>query len=127
MKLSTLARFTALLLISALMGNNFAYAAKKPVDPSVIKAKLEARGVGQGVRVTLSDQTDKKGTIISIGEQSFTLKPKGAAQPIDLPYTQIVGVHRDKLSTGAKVGIGVGIFAAAVGIVAIVIYSTFKL
>jgi len=125
MTLSRLARITALLLIPVLLGNNFAYAAKKPVDPGQVKAKIENRGVGQGVRVTLADHTEQKGLITSIGDQGFSLKPKNSAQPVEVSYAQVTGVHRDKLSTGQKVGIGVCIAAVAIGIVAIVLVHSF--
>jgi ABC-type phosphate transport system permease subunit len=100
------------------LSNSLAFAAKKPVDPAAMKAKVTARGVGQGVRVTLADNTEAKGLIVSIGEQSFTLKPKGVDQPREIPYAQVTGVHNQKMSTGTKVIIGVAILGAAVGIAA---------
>jgi hypothetical protein len=121
MTLSRLMRITALLLISVQLGNNLAYAASKPVDAAQIKAKIEARGVGQGVRVKLVDNSEQKGLITNIGEQSFTLKPKKSAQPVEVSYAQVTGVHPDKLSTGQKVVIAVGVAAVAIGIVAIVL------
>ena len=86
MKFSLAVRLTALLLIPALLGNNFAFAAKKAIDPVEIKAKLTARGVGTGVRVTLTDNTSAKGTIIGIGDQSFNLKTKGVDQPREIQF-----------------------------------------
>jgi hypothetical protein len=118
MKFSRLMRFTAMLLIPLLVSNNLAFAAKKPADPAAMKAKVAARGVGQGVRVTLADNTEAKGLIVSIGEQSFTVKPKGADQPREIQYAQVTGVHNQKLSTGTKILIGVAILGAAVGITA---------
>lgn len=103
MRLSRLIRFTALLLIPALLSNGLAFASKKPVDASVVKAKLEQRGVGQGVRVTFADNTEAKGMIVSIGEQSFALRTKGVDLPREIQYAQVTGVHNNKLSTGAKV------------------------
>ena len=67
MTLSRLIRLTALLLIPALLSNTLAFAAKKPVDPAAVKAKIAARGVGQGVRVTLADNSEARGLIVSIG------------------------------------------------------------
>jgi hypothetical protein len=129
MTLYRLMRITALLLISVLLGNNFAYAASKPVDAAQIKAKIEARGVGQGVRVKLVDNSEQKGLITNIGEQSFTLKPKKSSQPVELSYAQITGVHAGGLSTGQKVGIGVaigvGIAAVTIAIVAAVFRHNF--
>jgi hypothetical protein len=77
MDLSRLARMTAILLIPALLSNNLAFAAKKPVDPVAMKAKVQARGVGQGVRVNMAGGTETKGVIVSIGAQSASwLSPR---------------------------------------------------
>lgn len=120
MKFPRQIRFLATLLIAAMLGNSIAIAAK-PVDPMAIKAKVQARGVGQGVRVTLADKTETKGVIVNIGDQAFTVKPKGDAQPQEIQYAQVSGVHKDKMGTGTKVLIIVVIAGAAVGIAAAVI------
>jgi hypothetical protein len=124
--LSRLARLTAMLLIPALMGNCFAFAANKPVDPAVMKAKVQARGVGRGVRATLTDQTEAKGVIVSVDEQSFTIKSKDAAQPREIQYTQVTGVHNDKMGTGTKVIIVVAVAGAAIGITAAILANAFR-
>lgn len=121
MTLSRLIRFTAMLLIPALFANSLAFAASKPADPAVMKAKVQARGVGQGVRVTLADNTEVKGLIVSIGEPSFTVKPKHADQPQEIQFAQLTGVHKDKMSTGTKVIIVAAIAGAAIGITAAVL------
>lgn len=123
MTLSRMMRLTAILLIAALLGNDLAFAAKMPtgnvpVDPGVAKANIAARGVGQEVQVKLADKTKAKGLIVSIGEQSFVLKPKGAEQTREIQYAQVTVVHNQKLSKGQKVGIGVAIFGAGVLIIA---------
>ena len=125
MNLSMPARLTAMLLIPALLSNNFALAAKTPVDPAVIKAKVQARGVGQGVLVSMADKTEAKGVIVSVGERSFTVEPKGAAQPQEIEYAQVTGVHNDKMGTGTKVIIIVAIVGAAIGIIAAVLVHSF--
>jgi hypothetical protein len=127
MRFSRLIRFTALLLISALLSNNLAFArSKKPADPAVLKAKIQARGVGQGVRVSLTDTTDVTGMIVSISDQSFTLRPKKKnAQPREIAYAQLTAVHKDRLTRGQKIATGV-IIASAVIVVAAV-YVTIQL
>lgn len=115
-----------MLLIPALLSSNFAFAANKPVDPAVMKAKVQARGVGQGVRATLTDQTEAKGVIVSVGEQSFTIKPKDAAQPREIHYTQVTGVHNDKMGAGTKAIVIVVVVVAAVGITAAILASAFR-
>jgi hypothetical protein len=126
MTLSRLARFTAMLLIPALLSNSLAFAAK-PVDPAAMKAKVQARGVGQGVRVTLADKTETKGLILSIADQSFTLKVKGADQPQEIQFAQVTGVHSDKMGTGTKVIIVVAVVGVAIAITAAVFVSRFKI
>ena len=127
MRFSRLIRGTGMLLISALLSNKLAFAAKnKTDDPAVLKAKIQARGVGQGVRVTLTDTTDVKGMIVSISDQSFTLRPrKKNSLPREIAYAQLTGVHKDRLSRGEKIATGV-IIASAVIIVAAV-YVTHEL
>jgi len=119
MTFSRLMRFTAMLLIPVLLSNNLALA-KKPVNPADMKAKIQARGVGQGVRVVFPDYTEAKGTITAIGEQSFTLRSKKDPQPREIEYAQITGVHNDRMTRGQKVVIGVCVAGAAIAIVAIV-------
>ena len=121
MSLSRLFRFAAVLLVPALLSNGLAFAAKKPVDPEVMKAKIQTHGVGEGVRVTLADNTETRGLIIAIGDQSFTLKPRKTPDVRQIEFAQVTSVHRDHLSTGQKVGIGVGIFAAGVATTATVL------
>ena len=101
-----------------MFSNNLAFAAKNPVDPASVKAKLQSRGVGHGVRVTMADNTEAKGLIVSLGDQSFAVKSKGAAQPREIQYAQVIGVHNDKIGTGTKIVIAVVIAGAVVGIVA---------
>lgn len=124
MKLSRLARFTAMMLIPTLLSTSVAFAAK-PVDPAVMKTKVQARGVGQGIRVTLADKTEAKGLIVSISEQSFALKVKGSDQPREVQFAQVTGVHNDKMGTGTKVIIVVAIAGAAIGIIAAVAVHDF--
>jgi len=124
MTLSRRFLLAAMLLVPALMGNNLAFAAKKTADPAAMKAKIQARGVGQGVRVTFADKTEAKGLIVAIGDQSFTLKPGKSADVRQIEFAQVTGVHRDHLTRGQKIGIGFGLFAAGVLITAVVIASS---
>ena len=126
MNFSRLGRLTAAFLISTLLSNSFALAEKKPVDPAAMKAKVQARGVGHGIRVTMADSTETKGVIVSIGEQSFTVKPKGAVQPQEIQYTQVTGVHNDKMGTGTKVIIVVAVAGAALAITAAIIVTSLR-
>ena len=100
MRFSRWIRFSAMLLISTVLINNVAFAAKKPADPATLKARIQARGVDQGVRVTLADSTEAKGMIVSVGGRSFGIKSKHDAQPREIEYSQLTGVYKDKLTRG---------------------------
>ena len=123
MRVSMLARFAALLLVPTLLINSLAFACDKPTNVAAVKVKVAARGVGQGVRVTLSDQSSATGVVAGIGEQGFTLQSNGDSKPRDIQYAQITGVHKDKLSTGKKVAIVAIIGAAAVAIYVAVVMN----
>ncbi len=125
MVLSRLFRITALLLVPALLSGNLAFAKKRPADPAAMKAKIQARGVGQGVRVTLNDLTDVKGMIVAVNDQSFTLKQK-KAEPQEIAYAQITGVHNDRLTRGQKVGIVVGVVSGVIIVTAVVLTVSFE-
>lgn len=124
MTFSRVLRCTALLLIPALLTNTSAFATNKPIDAAAMKQKIVEHGVGHGVRVTLADKTEDTGLIVSIGDQDFTLKAKGWAQSRTIEYAQLTGVHRDHLSTGVKVGIGVVVVGGFLGIIAGVMKSS---
>jgi len=126
MKISRLLRFTAMLLIPALLSNHLALAAKKPTDPAAMKARIQRRGVGQGVRITLTDNTEVKGMIITVGERSFSVKPKKAPQPQEIEYAKVAGVHNEKLTRGQKVAIAVGVVGAAIAVTGILFYINIR-
>jgi hypothetical protein len=107
MTFNRVAQFAALFLIPAILSNSPAYAAKRPHDAAAVKEEIAARGVDEGVRVTLSDGTEAIGAIVSIADQGFTLRPKGADEPRSIDYAQITGVQGDGLSIGANLGIWV--------------------
>jgi len=125
MHLTRFFRATALLLITLLVANHLGFASK-PLDPAAVKDKVLARGVGQGVRVTLADKTETKGVIVNIGDQAFTVTPKGSTTPQEIPYAQVTGIHKDKMGTGTKVIIVVAVAVAAIGITAIVLNHEVK-
>lgn len=121
MTFTQIARFAATILIPAMLSNSLGVAQPtKTMKPAAVKAKLEDRGLGRGVRITLVDKTELKGLIVSIGGDSCEIKAKGQGTPQTVAYAQITGIHRDKMSTGAKVGIAAGVvvvaFAVLVGI-----------
>jgi hypothetical protein len=122
MRFARLIRITAILLVAALLSNSVAFAAKKPLGPAELKVKIQGRGVGRGVRVVLADKTQVVGMIVSVGDQSFVLKPrKKNSQPVEIEFVQLTDVREDRLSRGQKVTIAVVAVSAAVAVVGIVI------
>jgi hypothetical protein len=112
---------TAMVLIAAVLCGSLPAYAGKPPDPAAMKAKVQARGVGQGVRITLADNTEVKGLIVSIEDASFAVKAKHADQPQTIQFAQVMGVHNDKIGTGTKVILIVAIAGAAIGIAAAIL------
>ena len=111
-------RITSYLLILVMTSNSAAFAAGNPPDASAIRSQLYDHGVGKRVQVKLNDKTRVKGILVSIDSQNFALKVNGSDKPRVIAYDQIASVNRARvhtgLSTGARVGILVGIGAAIV-------------
>ena len=63
---------------------------------------------------------------MSISDQSFALKVKGADQPQEIQFTQVTGVHNDKMGTGTKVVIVVVVVGAVIGILAAIFVNKFN-
>jgi len=53
-----------------------------------------------------------RGTIVSLGEQSFVFQEKGRP-PSEVPFSEVRSVQGPGMSRGAKIGLGLGIGAAA--------------
>jgi len=126
MNLSRWIRLTAMLLIPALVYTSLPAFAAKPADPAAMKAKVQARGVGQGVRITMADKTEVKGLIVSIGDASFAVKAKKDDQPQTIQFAQVTGVHSDKMGTGTTIIIVVAALGIVIGIVAVIFVHGFK-
>ena len=85
--------FRVLLLVVglALAGSGVALGAK-PVDAATVKQKVEERGVGKELKVSLGDGSTVSGEIVWIGEEKFQLKAKKEPQPVDVTYEQVTRV-----------------------------------
>jgi hypothetical protein len=90
------------------------------------KQMLQARGVGQMVKVKETDGTTLRARIVSLGGESVVVQD-GSKPAVTVPYDHITAVKGPGLSTGAKVTIGVvvGVVVAA-AIVAAIFAATFK-
>jgi hypothetical protein len=123
MRFSRLGRLSASLLISAQFFAQLSVAEEKTVDAAAVKATVQARGVGRGLKIVELDKTQVNGVIVSIGEQSFMIEQKKGEPPAEIAYAQVRSIHnKGKLSTGAKVGIWVAVGAAVAVVVAVLVF-----
>ena len=84
-------RVVALVVGLAVAGSGVALGAK-PVDAATVKQKVEERGVGKELKVSLGDGSTVSGEIVWIGEEKFQLKAKKEPQPVDVTYEQVTRV-----------------------------------
>ena len=81
-----------------------------------VKASVQKLGTGEAarVKVTLRDKTKLKGYISATDEDGFTVTNPETGMANHVPYPQVKSVKGNNLSTGAKIGIGIGIAAAII-------------
>lgn len=110
------------LLLPATGAMQLSIAAQTSQDTSrveKIKGDVAKRGTGKKarVKVKLQDGSKLKGYITQAGEDSFTLTDSKTKQATTLAYHDVAQVKKQGgLSVGTMVVIGVGITAAALGI-----------
>lgn len=90
----------------------------QPPPIETIKEKITKRGVGEKARVSvrLLSGTKLKGYISDAGEDTFVITDAKTKQATTVAYRDVEQVKGKGLSTGAKIGIGAGIAAAALAI-----------
>ncbi len=120
-------RNVALLLVPSLLIPETAFASTKPLDAATAKAQIQERGIGSGVTVNLADKSEVSGMIVAIGEDNFTLRPKGASESKAIEYAQVTRLRNDKLSKGKKTAIVLGIVAAGVTTAVVIGYEQTKM
>ena len=101
--------------------------AKALAGPEQIKAEVFKRGTGEKakVKVKLRDGSELRGYVSKADEQSFEVQQKDG-KSVTIPYGDAVSVRKQGMSRAAKIGIGVGVGAAAFfGIVAAATVSSF--
>ena len=78
---------------------------------SKIRSQVQARGTGEKatVKVTLRDKSIVKGYISQTDPESFRVTEKKSGKVTTISYEDAARVQKSGLSTGAKIGIGVGI------------------
>ena len=95
---------------------------------SKFKADIQKRAVGEKsrVRATLVNGVTVKGHISRIEEASFDVTDKKTGQTRTIPYQDVQKIQGPGLSTGAKIGIGVGVAVVRVAIFFAIIWEKFK-
>src|SRR5918998_2624267 len=93
--------------------------AKKAQLAAEVKAGIAYLGTGKSsvVRVVLYDKTKYHGYITEISDDGFVLADAKTGATAPIAYPEVKGIKGNNLSTGAKIGIGVAITAAVVGII----------
>ena len=88
--------------------------AKALASPEQVKAEVFKRGTGEKakVKVKLRDGSEVRGYISKTNEDSFELRDK-SGKNVTIGYADVFSVGKLGLSKGAKIGIGVGVAAAA--------------
>ena len=80
-------------------------------DSGRIRDQVLKRGTGEKatVKVTLHDKSIVKGYISTVDTESFRVTDKKSGHVTTIAYEDAAKVQKPGLSTGAKIGIGVGI------------------
>lgn len=104
-------RTTALLVAFTFLSERVGFATATP-DAVSAKQQIEARGIGSTVKVQQTGGKAVRGTVVSIDEQGFMFQEKGKT-PEAIPFAKVASVRGPGMSRGAKIGLGLGIGAAA--------------
>lgn len=99
-------RWIVLALVCSPLTSSVLYAANVPLNSVEAKKMLQARGVGNMVKIKQIEGKEIRAKIISIGEESIVLQV-GSQPTIELPYDKITAVTRPGLPKGAKIAIWV--------------------
>ncbi|MFZ0636626.1 MAG: hypothetical protein WA755_18030 [Candidatus Acidiferrales bacterium] len=126
----------ALLMVTLLISNNFAFAGQAEPAPAApqaqtpgtsqskkMKDQVQKRGVGEQsrVKVTLASGSVVRGTITKIEDASFAVTDKMTSQTTTISYSDVQKIQGPGMSRGAKIGISVAIVVVAATVVAVVI------
>jgi hypothetical protein len=92
---------------------------RKALLASEVKAGIAELGTGTSsrMRVVLYDKTKYHGYITEIAEDHFVVADAKTGATAPIGYTEVKGIKGNNLSTGAKIGIGVAIAAAVIGVI----------
>ena len=93
--------------------------AKKAMLAEQVKAGIANLGSGTSsrVRIVLYDKTSYHGYITEITEDHFVVADAKTGATAPIAYPEVRGIKGNNLSTGAKVGLGIAVAAAVVGLI----------
>ena len=105
-------RFTASLVISAILTPTITLANPKPLDPGTVHVKILKRGIGNYIAIQEFNGVQIWGRILEIGDHSVILQLHNDPQTTEVFYTDIAYL-RTGFTTGQKIFAVVGIGAVA--------------
>jgi len=108
-------RISLLLAVAVLMHSRLMLAqAPGSTNPDQMRAKVLKRGTGEKakVKVKLRDGSEVRGYVSKTDQDTFEVRDK-TGKSVSIAYADVVSVRKPGLSKGAKIGIGVGVGAAA--------------
>jgi len=110
--------FVLVLVFNSLAGAQ-ASQAEAPFPDAKVKIAVQKRGIGEKskVKVRLRSKAEVKGYISKIEDASFDVTDKRSGQATTISYASVESVQKDGLSTGAKIGIIVGVGAVTAAVV----------
>jgi hypothetical protein len=73
-----------------------------PAGPEQVKQQIDQYGVGARLKLQLADGKKLKGFVVSLGDDSFELKPKASEEPRQIAYNNVNQVKLAKLVYRAK-------------------------
>lgn len=90
----------------------------KEVTVEKVKRSVEKLGVGEKARTTvkLKDGTTHKGYVYQANEDTFVVVDGKTGQKTTIAYADVRAIKGHNMSTGAKIGLGIGIAAATIAI-----------
>lgn len=113
--------FIVLGLIAAIAGAPVTAAAQKPQtapnEPELWRTMLERLDAGAMVAVRLKDGSRTRGTVLQVGDHTFTFKPHTRipvpAREVAFADVTTIERHKSSMSPAQKVLLGTGIGAAS--------------
>ena len=99
-------------------------AEKEPRRAEKVRTQVTKLGTGKDalIRVELRDKTKLEGYVSEVGDESFVITSKAGVATV-VTYPQVKKAQGHNLSTGAKIGISIGIGVAIVLLVLWHMYS----